>query len=1003
MRKTRFVWIFMLAFMLLAVLPSFINIPEVEAAENEWELVGNRPKPGQFIDCASIGDTVYAINGRMGPLDETPMDRNEPHGLWKFNTSINEWTQLADPPYAGDAGTTDVYGGKIYYTCAYYSNSTFDRWMHIYNVTDNIWYEGANLTYSQDGENLWDATGAIINGKFYVVGGAHNGIGKNYTYSYDIAGDTWANLTECLIPIFKVGSGEANNKLYVFGWQFVYEYDPIGDDWTKKTGFPVKDGVTWHNHKTIATKHDINGLLYVQFMKQDPAEGYDNALYSYNPITDEFSDEPIDTFAPNECSNHCTGSTVNGTTMIKIGGESLGYAQTWTYAITLYTPDGNGNGEPPPNEWVYMANRPEIGQYINTATIGNYIYTMSGRTGVSDDPSCYRFKNLMRYDTTANTWANLTDPPIDGDAGVSDAYEDKIYYGLFYSTNPFDRWMLIYNTTDSLWYEGANLTYTQDGLNLWDAAGAIINGKFYVVGGTHNAVGKPYTYSYDIAGDTWANLTSCPISFYKCSAGEANDKMYVFANYYVYEYDPGEDEWTTKSAWPTVDGQVMWDYMTAVSKHDADGMLYVQFMKKSPEEGYDNPTFSYNVAVDEFSDDPIAIFPPNECPSHCNGEIVGNTFYKIGGSSMGKAQNWTYALTFAYEYSFTFMGAFDEVTGNWEEYNERAVTVTIYFEETKAPYIFELNGTKTVGFDNVPLYFLFDFVVADREYWLGPNETNGTFYALNGTFTGYTIRFLDLGNMLTEYSWIEARRKINGTLTVCEKRKADIEKKVVMNLLCGSKYSIYISNDVSIDFGDLLMTPATTIQLTLTGLEFPYTITEGYRYLRVWGYRVSGTTCRIDYQDLQGYTTKVTITYYFINDTIAYETSSSSQSFISTWSGADEDTTYYVVADIERTTGDLGYRTVLMRAFSENPWGIDLLWPSAPFDTNIIIPALIILCVAGVFSSLSVPVGAFATVVTTIVCATIWALPIPAEVLVLCLGLCIVLAVTYGKKRVIVA
>jgi len=95
------------------------------------------------------------------------------------------------------------------------------------------------------------------------------------------------------------------------------------------------------------------------------------------------------------------------------------------------------------------------------------------------------------------------------------------------------------------------------------------------------------------------------------------------------------------------------------------------------------------------------------------------------------------------------------------------------------------------------------------------------------------------------------------------------------------------------------------------------------------------------------------------------------------------------------------YRQILARTWGRtNPWDLDFLWPSAPFSTNILIPAFIVLCVGGVFSSLNVPVGALAAVATSIVLWWIWGLSIPEEALLIAMVMALLLGFQYAKRRV---
>jgi len=67
-----------------------------------------------------------------------------------------------------------------------------------------------------------------------------------------------------------------------------------------------------------------------------------------------------------------------------------------------------------------------------------------------------------------------------------------------------------------------------------------------------------------------------------------------------------------------------------------------------------------------------------------------------------------------------------------------------------------------------------------------------------------------------------------------------------------------------------------------------------------------------------------------------------------------------------------------------------------------LIPAFIIICVAGVFSALNARVGALATVATSLVLMAVWSLSISEEAIILALALVIMMGVIYGKRKVMV-
>ena len=349
--------------------------------------------------------------------------------------------------------------------------------------------------------------------------------------------------------------------------------------------------------------------------------------------------------------------------------------------------------------------------------------------------------------------------------------------------------------------------------------------------------------------------------------------------------------------------------------------------------------------------------------------------------------------------AYIFTGVYDERTGVLNPPSQRAVNVTAHFTN-QASETFEVNGSYFYNPTGTPRYFVFN-LTNNREYWLRDSETSGEIYIFDASTTVYTISFLDLAGVLDEYSFVSAKRYINGTLRTIEKRKLDVEKKVVMSLINGVKYDIIVSDGASYTFGDLLMTSIETVTLTLKGLEFPERIILGYKYVRVYATRnmTSGTPITVFYEDTLIQTNHVDIKVYFqSNDSVAWSDTRYTATFVADWYGSDNVTDYWCEVTINHAKfGIMHYSQVLPRIFSSNPWGLDFLGV-LPFATNLLIPSFIVLCVAAVFSRLSIVAGMFAFVSTATILAYIGWLPIGPEVLVIAWALVILAALAYSKR-----
>jgi len=329
------------------------------------------------------------------------------------------------------------------------------------------------------------------------------------------------------------------------------------------------------------------------------------------------------------------------------------------------------------------------------------------------------------------------------------------------------------------------------------------------------------------------------------------------------------------------------------------------------------------------------------------------------------------------------------------------VNVTAYFVEgVNMTKTFEVNGTYSFQTNYQPLYFKFD-LLNDREYWVGTDETTATIYIFNVTSTVYTIDFIDLAGALEDYPFVSAKRYVNGTAHIVEKRRVDVEKKILMALKNGEKYTITIEDGSSYEYGDLLITSETSITLTLKGIEFPQNVILAYRYVRLYAERHNSfTSISLLYQDLRTDTENVSCNINYRNGTAAYTSTQYTNTFNVTWTSANENITYFVAMDANHNEfGTINYRATMYRSFSEQPWGLGFLGAIPAVNTADIIPSVLILFVAAVFSKVNAYVAAFmATAIALFLCWYGW-ISIPAGLLVAALFMSIIMGLIAKKER----
>lgn len=377
--------------------------------------------------------------------------------------------------------------------------------------------------------------------------------------------------------------------------------------------------------------------------------------------------------------------------------------------------------------------------------------------------------------------------------------------------------------------------------------------------------------------------------------------------------------------------------------------------------------------------------------------IFASVTWNTGGAGSFTATIQNLDLHYTYEY--TFYGLYDEATGD----RNGAVNVTARYQGAHGVTTFEVDDSYVYGTYDKPQYFVFD-LVNDREYWLSTSEDSGSIYIFEASTTVYTVQFVDLAGILGSYSLISARRYINGTLHTVEKRKADLNDRVEMALIQGTRYNIYIQDDIEYNYGDELFSTDTDVTITIRGIEFPQEIILAYQYVRIYAERHNNySSISLLYQDLETDTDYVDCYIKYRNGTIAYNiTKTGVNLFNQTWASAQYNITYYVEMDVfHNDFGELNYRAVMYRGgFGISPFGLDWLGTIPYMLTSVIIPSFLILGAGGLFSKVNAYVGAFMATIVAILLAWWGWIEIAPAMLIIALALSILMGLAYKKRRV---
>jgi len=198
-----------------------------------WQPGPSQP-PARYAFQAALGtdNMLYVAGGQTA--DATPIVYNQ---VSRYNSTTNTWSNVASLPVALGQGTMGAWNGKIYVAGGFIGGTSVTNALRIYDIASNTWSSGANMPTSPGVEA---AAGAVVNGKFYVMGGDDFNNFLNTNFIYDIATNTWT--TGATLPDMRTntyGTAASNGLIYVYGGVLapftavdtLLRYDPVANSW----------------------------------------------------------------------------------------------------------------------------------------------------------------------------------------------------------------------------------------------------------------------------------------------------------------------------------------------------------------------------------------------------------------------------------------------------------------------------------------------------------------------------------------------------------------------------------------------------------------------------------------------------------------------------------------------------------------------------------------------------------------------------------------------------
>jgi N-acetylneuraminic acid mutarotase len=321
-----------------------------------WNIVANYPFASESVSVSSDGTFAYAVGGfdpNIGPTNA--FNQYDPIG--------DTWTPLPNIPGAFyDAPSVyDPTTNSVYVFGGIDATFTPSNVLQIYNVGTGIWTTGTPMPGAR-----YFAGAAYYGGtdKIYVIGGFDSTfIETNTTWEYDPLTDTW-NTSRANIPIPLGGSGYSivGQNIYMAGtWNggagstVHYRYDIVADSWTQMADVPVaiyrpdsaaigtNTYLVGGGNPSVAPRSKARkaakGPKMPHPSMRSPATSY-NSTYVYDTTTDTWSSGPNTNVA-----HSFTGGTAIGTKLIVVTGFDGVSGDTNTVEASDC---GAGGGSPTP-------------------------------------------------------------------------------------------------------------------------------------------------------------------------------------------------------------------------------------------------------------------------------------------------------------------------------------------------------------------------------------------------------------------------------------------------------------------------------------------------------------------------------------------------------------------------------------------------------------------------------------------------------------------------------
>jgi N-acetylneuraminic acid mutarotase len=240
--------------------PSFLNgkpisaVEEYDPATDTWTRKTDMPEARGYLHGSSlpvVDGKIYAIGG--GNPASARVDIYDP--------ATDTWSRGADMPTPRLVFARVAFEGKIYAFGGLAGLGASDyglKTTEVYDPQTDTWTQAAPMP-----QGVWEHSVEVVDGMFYVIGGAYNINAMQILQVYDPQTDTWTNATPKPLNTRGFGTTEVCGKIYALGgwlnsgqnpYSNTWVYDPASDIWSETV--PLPDA-----RATLSTSL-VNGKIY---------------------------------------------------------------------------------------------------------------------------------------------------------------------------------------------------------------------------------------------------------------------------------------------------------------------------------------------------------------------------------------------------------------------------------------------------------------------------------------------------------------------------------------------------------------------------------------------------------------------------------------------------------------------------------------------------------------------------------------------------------------------